>query len=295
MGLSPPLILTLRGPERVLVVSTEPPDDLFCLTTPGVGRPGDGAFARAVDRVHSDAPSAGGGLQDPPPPLPIPPPIGPPPSPSHPPSDPPPPPPPRRLRIEHHIDAFDCQQLATLAYAYARLHFPHKTLMSLLARRACEPDMAATFTPPAMALILRAFADMGLLNRSLLRVMGARLREPPVLRTVTPADVATLMAVAQAQGLAEAKAIISALGDLEKDTSPWTGGRATETGEDGARGWLLEEGGPATGAAPADRGVRRRRRVRRARSAKGPALRERLRAILRARIRERIRDSKPPP
>ena len=46
IGLSP---LTLCGPERVLVVSTEPPDDLSCLTTPGVGRPGDGAVARAVD------------------------------------------------------------------------------------------------------------------------------------------------------------------------------------------------------------------------------------------------------
>ena len=50
MGLSPLLILTLRGPERVLVVSTEPPDDLSCLTTPGVGRPGDGAVARAGAR-----------------------------------------------------------------------------------------------------------------------------------------------------------------------------------------------------------------------------------------------------
>ena len=48
IGLSPLLILTLCGPERVLVVSTEPPDDLSCLTTPGVGRPGDGAVARAV-------------------------------------------------------------------------------------------------------------------------------------------------------------------------------------------------------------------------------------------------------
>ena len=45
IGLSPLLILTLCGPERVLVVSLEPPDDLSCLTTPGVGRPGDGAVA----------------------------------------------------------------------------------------------------------------------------------------------------------------------------------------------------------------------------------------------------------
>ena len=44
IGLSPLLILTLCGPERVLVVSTEPPDDLSCLTTPGVGCPGDGVL-----------------------------------------------------------------------------------------------------------------------------------------------------------------------------------------------------------------------------------------------------------
>ena len=55
IGLSPLHIPTLCGPERVLVVSTEPPDDLSCLTTPGVGRPGDGAVARAVDQVHPDA------------------------------------------------------------------------------------------------------------------------------------------------------------------------------------------------------------------------------------------------
>ena len=55
IGLSPLLILTLCGPERVLVVSTEPPDDLSCLTTPGVGCPGDGAVARAVDQGHPDA------------------------------------------------------------------------------------------------------------------------------------------------------------------------------------------------------------------------------------------------
>ena len=55
IGLSPLLILTLCGPERVLVVSTEPPDDLSCWTTPGVGCPGDGAVARAVDQVHPDA------------------------------------------------------------------------------------------------------------------------------------------------------------------------------------------------------------------------------------------------
>ena len=41
IGLLPLLLLTLCGPERVLVVSTEPLDDLSCLTTPGVGCPGD--------------------------------------------------------------------------------------------------------------------------------------------------------------------------------------------------------------------------------------------------------------
>ena len=42
MGLWPVLILTLCGSERVLVVSREPLDDLSCLTTLGVGCPGDG-------------------------------------------------------------------------------------------------------------------------------------------------------------------------------------------------------------------------------------------------------------
>ena len=45
IGLSPLHIPTLCGSERVLVVSTEPPDDLSCLTAPGVGCPGDGAVA----------------------------------------------------------------------------------------------------------------------------------------------------------------------------------------------------------------------------------------------------------
>ena len=61
IGLSPLLILTLCGPERVLVVSTEPPDDLSCLTTPGVGRPGDGAVACAVDQ---NAGEGGGGAME---------------------------------------------------------------------------------------------------------------------------------------------------------------------------------------------------------------------------------------
>ena len=37
IGLSPLLVLTLCGSERVLVVSTESLDDLSCLTTPGGG------------------------------------------------------------------------------------------------------------------------------------------------------------------------------------------------------------------------------------------------------------------
>ena len=55
IGLSPLHMPTLCGPERGLVVSTGPPDGLSCLTTPGVGRPGDGAGARAVDQGHPDA------------------------------------------------------------------------------------------------------------------------------------------------------------------------------------------------------------------------------------------------
>ena len=42
IDLSPLLILTLCGPERVLVVSTEPLDDLSCLTTPGSAVPETG-------------------------------------------------------------------------------------------------------------------------------------------------------------------------------------------------------------------------------------------------------------
>ena len=57
IGLSPLLILTLCGPERVLVVSTEALDDLSCLTTPysGVRCPGDGLFPMPLTR------SGGGG------------------------------------------------------------------------------------------------------------------------------------------------------------------------------------------------------------------------------------------
>ena len=76
IGLSPLLILTLCGPEGVLVVSTEPPDDLSCLTTPGVGRPGDGLLPVSLTRgIQMHTPSSGGGgtlrppLEPPPPPM----------------------------------------------------------------------------------------------------------------------------------------------------------------------------------------------------------------------------------
>ena len=61
-GLSPLHIPTLRGSERVLVVSTEPPDDLSCLTTPGVGRPGDGLWPVRLTRGtqrHTSSPCGG--------------------------------------------------------------------------------------------------------------------------------------------------------------------------------------------------------------------------------------------
>ena len=50
IGLSPLHIPTPCGSERVSVVSTEPPDDLSCLTTPGVGRPGDGLLPVLLTR-----------------------------------------------------------------------------------------------------------------------------------------------------------------------------------------------------------------------------------------------------
>ena len=65
-GLSPLLILTLCGPERVLVVSTEPPDDLSCLTTPGVGCRGDGLLPVPLTRcIQMHTPSPCGGLPTP--------------------------------------------------------------------------------------------------------------------------------------------------------------------------------------------------------------------------------------
>ena len=57
--LSPLFILTLCGSERVLVVSTEPLDDLSCLTTPGVGCPGDGLLPVPLTRciqMHTRSP-----------------------------------------------------------------------------------------------------------------------------------------------------------------------------------------------------------------------------------------------
>ena len=48
IGLLPLLIQTLCGPERVLVVSTEPPDDLSCLTTPGSPVGGGGGLAQGL-------------------------------------------------------------------------------------------------------------------------------------------------------------------------------------------------------------------------------------------------------
>ena len=66
IGLSPTLILTLCGPERVLVVSTEPPDDLSCLTTPGVDCPGGGLLPVPVTGcIQRHTPSPCGGLPTP--------------------------------------------------------------------------------------------------------------------------------------------------------------------------------------------------------------------------------------
>ena len=50
IGLSPLLVLTLCGSERVLVVSAERLDDLSCLTTPGVGCPRDGLLPVPLTR-----------------------------------------------------------------------------------------------------------------------------------------------------------------------------------------------------------------------------------------------------
>ena len=66
IGLSPLLILTLCGPERVLVVSTEPPDDLSCLTTPGLVVPETGLLPVPLTRcIQMHNPSPCGGLPTP--------------------------------------------------------------------------------------------------------------------------------------------------------------------------------------------------------------------------------------
>ena len=61
IGLSPLLILTLCGPERVLVVSTEPPDALSHLTTLGFRCPGDGPFSVPLTRCIQMHTQGGGG------------------------------------------------------------------------------------------------------------------------------------------------------------------------------------------------------------------------------------------
>ena len=63
IGLSPLYIPTLCGSERVLVVSTEPLDDLSCLTTPGsavpeIGEEGGGGGRDSCLRNRSGSPSA---------------------------------------------------------------------------------------------------------------------------------------------------------------------------------------------------------------------------------------------
>ena len=50
IGLSPLLILTLCGSERVLVVSTEPLDDFVLFDYSGVGCPGDGLLPVLLTR-----------------------------------------------------------------------------------------------------------------------------------------------------------------------------------------------------------------------------------------------------
>ena len=50
IGPSPLLVLTLCGSERVLVVSTEPLDDLSCLTTPGPAVPETGLLPVPLTR-----------------------------------------------------------------------------------------------------------------------------------------------------------------------------------------------------------------------------------------------------
>ena len=59
IGLLPLYVPTPCGPEWVLVVSTEPLDDLSCLTTPGVGYPRDGLLPVPLTRciqMHTPSP-----------------------------------------------------------------------------------------------------------------------------------------------------------------------------------------------------------------------------------------------
>ena len=56
IGLSPLLVLTLCGPERVLVVPTEPLDDLSYLTTPGSAVPGGGGRTPHSSHLNSSIP-----------------------------------------------------------------------------------------------------------------------------------------------------------------------------------------------------------------------------------------------
>ena len=58
-GLSPLHNPILCGSERVMVVSTEPLDDLSCLTTPGVSCPKDGLLPGPLTRctqMHTPSP-----------------------------------------------------------------------------------------------------------------------------------------------------------------------------------------------------------------------------------------------
>ena len=62
IGLSPRDIPTLCVSERVLGVSTEPLDDLSCLTTPGVGRPREGLLPVPLTgciQLHTPSPCGG--------------------------------------------------------------------------------------------------------------------------------------------------------------------------------------------------------------------------------------------
>ena len=59
IGLSQLLVPALCGSGRVLVVSTEPPDDLSCLTTLGVGCPGDGLLLTKCIQTHTPSPCGG--------------------------------------------------------------------------------------------------------------------------------------------------------------------------------------------------------------------------------------------